>query len=113
MPEEEDAEIPDNILSQGEGGETMTDCDCYKDICEFVRKYAESQVKEGESINVGLHQEWSGDRCYISLAYGTIVDKKLINKFDHLDPFFFRYVISRKCIQVIIDDILERYRRER
>lgn len=84
-------------------------CKCYSDIFEFVKTYAESLTRDGESIDVSINDLYRDD-IYISIDYDTIVNKKHISKSEHLSPYFLNSAISRNCVKLIIDDIVGRWR---
>jgi hypothetical protein len=92
----------------------MSDCDCYNSIFNIVKKYAKSKAKQGESIVVGLHNRpYREEGCYISINYDTIRGTKHIHESEHLEPYFLEHTVSKKCVEVIIDDILEKFRRSK
>lgn len=88
----------------------MSDCDCYKEIEKFVKEYVETLVGSDESIEVGLHKGFGVD-CYISINYNKIINKKHIEKFVHLDPYFLEKTVTKDCVKLIVDDIINRWRK--
>lgn len=82
---------------------------CYEKTLEIVRKYLESQCRDGESLEAEVYGSYGSD-CYLSIGYATIRDKKHITHSEHLPPDFLSKKFIRPLVPAIIDELLKHWR---